>query len=78
MPDAKTRALSRTRGQAPTNEGAVLAPDVSPPRLPPVRPPIAFVEGRNAGALDSTSKRVARSFVLRLPLHDTATPMTFH
>ena len=42
MPVAKTKAKGPTRGRAPANEGAVIA-DVSPPRLPPERPPTAFV-----------------------------------
>ena len=43
VPVAKTKAKGPTRGRAPANEGAVIAPDVSPPRLPPERPPTAFV-----------------------------------
>ena len=42
---AKGRTRGRTRGRAPTNEGAVSAPDVSPPCLQLERPPIAFVRG---------------------------------
>ena len=45
VPVAESKAKGRTRGQAPTNEGAVIAPDVSPPRLPPEKPPIAVVRG---------------------------------
>ena len=45
MPVAQTKAKGRTRGWAPTDEGAVIAPDVSPPCLPPEKPPIAFVRG---------------------------------
>ena len=44
VPEGKTKAKGRTRGRAPTN-GAVSAPDVSPPRLQPEGPPIAFVKG---------------------------------
>ena len=40
VPVAKTKAKGPTRGRAPANEGAVIA-DVSPPRLPPERPPTA-------------------------------------
>ena len=36
VPEAKTKAKGRIRGRAPTNEGSVGAPDVSPPRLQPV------------------------------------------
>ena len=45
VPEGKTKAKGRTRGRAPTNEGAVSAPDVSPPCLQPETPPIAFVRG---------------------------------
>ena len=45
VPGAKTKALGGTRSPAPTNEEAVIAPDVSPPRLPPERPPTAFMRG---------------------------------
>ena len=38
----KSKAKGRARGRAPTNEGAVTASDVSPPRLPPARPLIAY------------------------------------
>ena len=55
VPEAKTKAKGRTRGRAPTNEGAVSAPDVSPPRLQPERPHCVR-EGRNTSTLDSTSK----------------------
>ena len=37
-PASKTKATGRTRGRAPMNEGAVIARDLSPPRLPPERP----------------------------------------
>ena len=45
MLEAKTKAKARARSRAMTNEGAVIALDVSPLRLPPERPPIAFVRG---------------------------------
>ena len=55
MSEAKTKAKGRTRGRAPTNEGAVSAPDVSPPRLQPERPPVAFVRGETLAVHSSFS-----------------------
>ena len=73
MPEAETKAQGRTRGRAPTNEGAVIALDVSPPLLPPERPPIAFV--RDRGTLDSTSKSANLTREPRVPALVLVSPL---
>ena len=60
IPQAKSMAKARARSRATTSEGAVAAPDTSPPRLPSEIPPMVFTRGEtmepsNAGPEVRTS-----------------------
>ena len=45
VPQPKSKAKARARSREMMSEGVEQTLDVSPPRLPPERPPIVFVRG---------------------------------
>ena len=60
IPQAKSKAKARASSRATTSEGAEAAPDTSPPRHRPERPPMVFTRGEtmepsNAGPEVRTS-----------------------